>query len=208
MRNKVSRKTKTVASIAAVSFSLLLAVAWGFLAFLTVNTISTYDYTGYYGTRIVSFSSDAIKDTRVYGVAFYAGQGDEKEKASAIDDAYKTAFVFVDKKIAQTESFSDFFEHADLYTCFCSEERETLEQLYKKNRYFTYVLFSSSAAKARLASEMGYTCAVPFDMIDEARVKEEHDKNHYYCAYGISSQKQYDVCKNMKIDFVFVTEPY
>ncbi len=208
MRVAFSRKTKTVVSAAAVSFSLILAAVWCFLAFLTVNTISTCDYTGYYGTKVVSFSSDALKDTRVNGVAFFADNGDAREKADAIDSVYKDAFVFVDKDSVRSESFSSFFESASLYTTFCSEDREVLESLYKKNNYFTYIFFTSSSLKARVASEMGYSCAVPYDMIDKDGVQTEHEKTHYYCVYGVDSSEQYDACKDLKVDFVFVTDSY
>ena len=176
---------------------------------MTVNTIRSYDYDGYYGTKVISFSFDKLKNTHIYGMAFYAGRGDEQEKTDAIRGAYKEIFVFVDKESVQTESFSSYFENANIYyTTFCSEDRETLEQLYKKNRYFTYILFSPSAQKAGLNSKMGYNCAVPFDKIDASQIEKEHEKNHYYCAYGVDSAEQYDACKNMKVDFVFVTDSY
>ena len=208
MRIAFSRKTKTVVSIAAVLLSLLLIAVWGFLAFLTVNTIGSYDYNKYYGTKAITFSFDDLKNDLVYGIAFYAGYGDEQDKADAIRGVYKEIFVFVDKESAQTESFLSYFENASVTTNFCSEDRETLEQLYKKNRFFTYILFSPTAERARLASKMGYNCAVPYNEITASQIGEEHENNRYFCAYGVHSAEQFYACKNMKVDFVFISASY
>ncbi|MBO4539370.1 MAG: hypothetical protein J5781_03780 [Clostridia bacterium] len=207
MHKRLSKTTRTAVSVTAVFISLLLAACWGVLAFITANTIRSYDYYGNSYTEIVSFSAD-YSDPRFTAAAFYAGDGKESDRVYDILDADKTPFVFVDKNSVDTEAFRKFFKKTRTDIVFCSENRETLEKLSREDRSFLYVWFVSSPVETFLASQMGYSCALPYEKITEKAINYAHKKNRLFAVYGVKNAEESAVCKKMGVDHVFVTDTY
>lgn len=173
------------------------------MAFITVNNIRTTDYSGYLYTETVSFSED-YSDPRFSGAAFYAGDGQEKSKLREIAYEGKTAYVFVDKRSVETESFLECFLSARHSVVFCSEDRETLEKLYKKDRLFDYLLIVKSPVGAEIGSLTGYNCALPYKKSDLKRAESLHERNHRFAVYGVKTDEELAACEKMKADVVFL----
>ena len=207
MCKKLPKNLKTAVSIAAVFISLLLAACWGLLAFITTNTIHSYDYYGESCTEFVSFSDD-YSDPRFSAAAFYAGDGEESKRAQDIMYADKIPFVFVDKDSADTDSFRKFFKKAHSDVVFCSKDRETLEKLSREDRSYLYLWFVSSPAGAFLGTRMGYSCALPYEKVTEKIVESAHKKSRLLAVYDVKNAEELVACEKMGVDYVFVTDTY
>ena len=207
MRKKLPKNIKTAVSIAAVFISLLLAACWGLLAFITTNTIRSYDYCRESYTKVVSFSDD-YSDPRFSAAAFYAGNEEADHVYYNIWDADKTPFIFVDKDSADTDSFRKFFKKAHSDVVFCSKDRETLEKLSREDRSYLYLWFVSSPAGAFLGTRMGYSCALPYEKVTEKIVESAHKKSRLLAVYDVKNAEELAACKKMGVDYVFVTDTY
>ena len=209
MRIRPNAKLKAAVKIAAALFIAVLIVGWSILAFLTTNEVGTYDFEKYTATRLVA-GEEKIGEEGFYGIYFAAEKGKCAEKLEKIDEENKLPFVMLPDKteeaVALAEECMEEYDAARMF--FCAENREVLERLLTETDAVFCLWVCSSSVNAFFGAKMGYNCALPIKKATAKTVERAHGKEHLFVATGIKNEEEVNKCKEMKVDYAFVTSDY
>ena len=208
MKLKLTGKKKIAVLVTAICLSVLLVAWWLVMLFITVNTLRNYDYLGHSRARVVSFDLKDASDPSVYGVAVFYDSPTFSKEVSAVKEAGKTSFIFVDK-LSEKEISAFLEECRELsvlrYSVVVSKSRGTLEKFSRTDASVLLIWQTNSALCAYLGNRMGYNCSLSEKKMNESFIERAHDEANLICVFDVSDEKLSEY-KRTEIDYIFLKD--